>query len=320
MKILFTADIHIRLGQKNIPKDWAINRYKILWKELDRVYTEYNCEYEIHGGDIFDKLPSLEELAVYFDYIAKSSNKNIIAFDGNHEATKKKHTFLHFLKDVLENINDNVEVLVGPTYKTWADFIPYTHIKEEGLNKYQQNNILFTHVRAEIPPHVTPEIDLSELECWDIVFAGDLHSHSNSQKNIVYPGSPVTVTFHRNEVKTGVVVLDTETKEWEWVEIEVPQLIRKTVEDPQKMIKTTYHHTIYELVGDMVDLAKIDKDIDILDKKIIRVESEATLDLSDLSIEDEIFVYLQDIMQLDTDTIQDIIRVYNDYIKGTDLE
>jgi hypothetical protein len=31
MKILFTADLHIRIGQKNIPKEWAINQYRIMF-------------------------------------------------------------------------------------------------------------------------------------------------------------------------------------------------------------------------------------------------------------------------------------------------
>jgi len=320
MKVLFTADLHIRLGQKNIPREWAKQRYRTMFAEIDRVYKEHNCDVEVHGGDIFDRLPSLEELAVYFDYVALDQDKPIMVFDGNHEATKKKHTFLHLLKNVLEEINPHALVLTEPLRLDWADFIPYTHIKEKNLKQYKTGKILFTHVRAEIPPHVVPEIDLDELDPWDVVFAGDLHSHTNSQRNIVYPGSPVTVTFHRNEVDTGVIVLDTETGSWEWVKIQVPQLIRKTIEDPEDMVKTEYNHTIYELVGNMTDLAKIDKDVDILDKKLVKYESEAALDLTDLSIEDEIFVYLQDIMQFETENIQRVLKVYNDNIKGIDLE
>ena len=32
--ILFTADWHIKLGQKNVPKDWAINRYRMFFSQL----------------------------------------------------------------------------------------------------------------------------------------------------------------------------------------------------------------------------------------------------------------------------------------------
>ena len=34
MKLLFTADLHIKLGQKNVPQDWARNRYNLLWQQL----------------------------------------------------------------------------------------------------------------------------------------------------------------------------------------------------------------------------------------------------------------------------------------------
>ena len=61
---------------------------------------------------------------------------------------------------------------------------------------------LFTHVRGEIPPHVKPEVDLDRFEDFPVVFAGDLHAHSNTQRNIVYPRSPMTTSFHRTEVQT----------------------------------------------------------------------------------------------------------------------
>jgi DNA repair exonuclease SbcCD nuclease subunit len=318
MKILFTADLHTRIGQKSIPREWALNRYNLMFSEFDRVYKEYDCDYEIHGGDIFDKIPTLEELAVYMNYVTKrSKDRNIIIFDGNHEATKKGHTFLHHLEGML----GDVRLIKSPcTIPGVGDFIPYTHIKEKRLSKYRNSSVLYTHVRGEIPPHVKPEIDLEELDTWDLVLAGDLHAHSNSQRNIVYPGSPVTVSFHRNEVDTGVIVLDTQALEWEWVRIEVPQLIRETVENPDLLIKTEYNHTIYELVGDMMDLSKIDKDIDILDKKIIKNQSEATLDLTDLSIEDEIFIYLEDILGFNSDKIVNVLKVYNDNVQDADVE
>ena len=37
MKVLFTADLHIKVGQKSVPREWAKNRYDILFSELSRV-------------------------------------------------------------------------------------------------------------------------------------------------------------------------------------------------------------------------------------------------------------------------------------------
>ena len=75
---------------------------------------------------------------------------------------------------------------------------------------------LFTHVRGEIPPHVKPEVDLDLFNDFPVVFAGDLHAHSNTQRNIVYPGSPMTTSFHRKEVETGYLLINSNTWTWMW--------------------------------------------------------------------------------------------------------
>ena len=61
--ILFTADWHIKLGQKNVPVKWATNRYQMFF---DQVYAlEKDCDMHIIGGDLFDRLPNMEELELY---------------------------------------------------------------------------------------------------------------------------------------------------------------------------------------------------------------------------------------------------------------
>lgn len=101
MRVLFTADLHIRIGQKNIPKEWAHRQYKAMFSEIDRVFVNEECDLEVHGGDIFDKIPTMEEMCVYMEYLWKTPNRNRIIFDGNHEATKKGDTFLKYLKPML---------------------------------------------------------------------------------------------------------------------------------------------------------------------------------------------------------------------------
>jgi DNA repair exonuclease len=48
----------------------------------------------IIGGDLFDRLPNMEELELYFTFIRRVQIPTII-FDGNHEATKKTKLSLH---------------------------------------------------------------------------------------------------------------------------------------------------------------------------------------------------------------------------------
>lgn len=317
MRILYTADLHIRVGQKNIPKDWALNQYKILFDELDRVYEEQDCTLEVHGGDIFDKVPTMQELSIYIEYLNRNPMRDRVIYDGNHEAVKKGSTFIDYLRSMVPK---NTKIITEYNNTDYPfDILPYAD-----LHKYKtiekKHDVLMTHVRGEIPPHVKPEIDLEYLSKWDIVYAGDLHAHKNTQKNIVYPGSPRTVTFHRNKVKLGVLVIDN-LKDWKWVEISVPQLIRKTVTSEDEIVRTKVDHTIYELVGSVLDLAKSSSvDKSLVDKKIIQRHEPSKLQLTGLNMEEELRLYLKEVLDLPNGDIEEIIEEYNDCTKNTVVE
>ena len=315
--ILFTADWHIKLGQKNVPLPWACSRYELFFEQLKSL--EKDIDLHIIGGDLFDRMPSMDELTLYFDFV-KGVGVRTIIFDGNHEATRKNKTFFDNLIRVTNELNPLVEVITETYYEDdWA-ILPYADLhKKKSIEKIDAA-YLFTHVRGEIPPHVVPEVDLTRFDKFDTVFAGDLHAHENTQRNIVYPGSPMTTSFHRNEVKTGYLLINPEVHwEWTWHQFDLPQLIRKTVEDPEQMIPTDFHHTIYELEGDVQDLAKV-KNSDLLDKKVVKREVEATLSLhGDMTIGDELGVYLKEILSLDDNKIRNIMGVFNDYSTKTEV-
>lgn len=316
MKILFTADWHIKLGQKNVPKDWQINRYRKLFKIIHELESEVDLV--IVGGDIFDKLPNTEELALYFEYIIGISKLTFI-YDGNHEATKKGHTFLHHLEAATNKINSNAHIVTGPTEIKCVDIIPYTHIKQFNPTDFH-NSVLCTHVRGSIPPHVIPEIDLMNLERWKTVLAGDLHAYENSQLNILYPGSPLSITFHRNPIKNGVIIFNTETHEHKWVDLGLPQLLRKTVSKVEDIVETGYDHTIYEVTGNILELSNIDTTSNIVDKKIVNKVTESKLNLKDLSLEEELHVYLDKVLKLSLDDIKEVKKVFNDYYTTINME
>ena len=67
--ILFTADWHIKLGQKNVPVEWAINRYNTFFEQVHEVSRE--CDMHIIGGDLFDRIPSMDELVSLFFFCKK---------------------------------------------------------------------------------------------------------------------------------------------------------------------------------------------------------------------------------------------------------
>lgn len=301
MKVLFTADWHIKLGQKGVPPLWAKNRYQQLFKQIHNL--EHKADLMVLGGDIFDKLPSMEELELYFDFVMSVRIPTII-YAGNHEALKKNTTFLTSLKEVTNNLNGLVTII--DDFKTihGMDFIPYNKLKEYHPGDVDfHGDILFTHVRGEIAPHVKPEIPLELLSRWKVVLAGDLHSYDNCQLNILYPGSPVTTSFHRSLVTTGVILFDTDTLLHEWVPLTLPQLIRKTIQVGEDMPATDYHHTIYEVEGDMAELSGMENH-ELLDKKVVKRDTDTTLILdAEMTIEQEVEEYLRYVLQLNDTAI-----------------
>ena len=317
--ILYTADWHLKLGQKNVPVKWALNRYQMFFEQVYEL--EKQCSMHIIGGDLFDRLPNLEELELYFSFIRKVGIPTII-YDGNHEATKKNKTFFTQLKQVSRDINPLINI-VDISYideDLGYGILPYADLHRKGsIDHFDTRMPLFTHVRGEIPPHVKPEINLDLLADFPVVFAGDLHAHSNTQRNIVYPGSPMTTSFHRAKVKTGYLLINEGDWSWMWEEFKLPQLIRKTVSDPADMVATDFDHTIYEIQGDIQDLAGI-KNTDLLDKKVVIRKSEAALIIDkDMTLEEELVEYLSYILEISEDKIPDILGTYNDYVTNSDM-
>jgi DNA repair exonuclease SbcCD nuclease subunit len=310
LKVLFTADIHIKLGQKNVPVEWAKKRYYQLFGQIHAL--EKQADVLIVGGDVFDKTPSMEELELYYDFVSACSITTFI-YAGNHEAVKKNTTFLTSLARSTKLVNHRVTILDDYfTYKDEIDFIPYNKLKSyHPADVDFHSKILCTHVRGEIPPHVKPEVDLSIFDRWDVVLTGDLHSYENSQRNLLYPGSPVTTSFHRSKVETGVIVLDTETLEHEFVPLKLPQLLKKTLKAGEQALATDYDHTIYDVEGDMADLASI-QDSDLIDKKISSRSKDTTLILDpSMSLALEVTEYLRYVLELSENNIQRILKEYD---------
>jgi hypothetical protein len=109
-------------------------------------------------------------------------------------------------------------------------------------------------------------------------------------------------------VNTGIILLDTETLEHEWLKLEVPQLIRKTVGVHDPKLPTPYHHTIYQVEGDMQELGELE-DSDLIDRKVIKRESDTALMLeNDMSLQQEVAEYLRYILALPEQTVEAVLK------------
>jgi hypothetical protein len=176
-----------------------------------------------------------------------------------------------------------------------------------------QGRILVTHVRGEIPPHVKPEVPLELFDRWQVVLAGDLHSYENSQRNILYPGSPYTTSFHRNRVDTGCILLDVDTLEHQWLKFNLPQLIRKTVAVNDPKPPTDFDHTIYQVEGDIQELGELE-DNELIDRKVIKRETDSALILDpEMSLDEEVKEYLTYILELPAQTVEAVLKEMQNY-------
>lgn len=322
MKVLFTADIHIKLGQKNVPVEWAKNRYDKLFRAICDLAAKETVDLLVIGGDIFDKLPNMAELELFFDFMMRIRCDTVI-YSGNHEADKKNTTFLSNLKDIVYQIscatteNNRIHIIDYFKHIDGIDFIPYNTLKDWAKDPTLfkgKNRILCTHVRGDIPPHVKAEVPLELFDRWDLVLAGDLHSYENSQRNILYPGSPVTTSFHRNRVDTGVLIVDTDTLQHEFVKLDLPQLIRQTIKAGDEMPGGVYDHIIYEVEGNLSELADM-QGSELLDKKIVRRASDSALILDpSMSIVQEVEEYLRYILMLDGPGLDSILKELTTYV------
>lgn len=303
MKIVFVADIHIKLGQKNVPKEWQKDRVRKLAHEL--VLLKGGAL--IIGGDLLDVAnPSLEEVSLMLEFldICAGHYEHIYLIPGNHEMVNKKSDCFMPMREQLEKHYNCLLITELKTIKFTdtfhIDFIPYNIIHTFKAED-RRSDYAVTHVRGEIPPHVKPEIALSVFSGYKEVYAGDLHSYQNSQQNIKYPGSPYYTSFHRSHSadSNGVIIIDATVHSSRWVGLRLPQLIRKTVSSPEEIVATEYDHTIYEIEGDLHEMSKINK-TDLLDKKIVKdTFTPAKLNMQDTSIEEELVMYLTDVKKLE---------------------
>lgn len=316
MKILSVADIHINLHKKKIPYDWQMKRFELLFERL--LELEKSVDVTVISGDIFDKKPEPDEICLFLSY-ANSVQTETIAIPGNHEATAKGKTFLeHFTKENSIN-NENFNLYVnnarhvsrsGLTFQLF----PYGEMQSGNMPSYVEGDILVTHIRGEVPPHITAEFDFEKIRKWPLTLLGDLHfRHKYKDYNVYYPGSPLNTTFDRDDTREYGIDIITyrgpNDYDVDFIDLRLPKLIRKTVQAGDKLIPHDTHHVVYEVTGSIDSLSKI-QNHELLDKKIADKPAEGSkLKLINKTLEEEIKLWLE------YNKIEDVLGVVDEFTK-----
>jgi DNA repair exonuclease SbcCD nuclease subunit len=309
IKILSSADWHVNLHRKKIPTAWQTNRFQMLFDKL--LQLESSCDVHVIAGDLFDKEPDPDEICLVLSYLNSVSIPTIIV-SGNHEATARGRTFWeHFkLENTIKNnlvhiFTENDRIVIKN--QGFCAF-PYSSVQTNKLPNYVDDDILVTHIRGEVPPHITAEYDFERLRPWKLVLLGDLHfRHRYKDYTVYYPGSPLNTTFDRDDKREyGVDIITLHSIDdysVDFVNLNLPKLIRRTVTVGTELTADSYHHVIYEVTGSIDELAKIKK-TDMLDKKMVeKPTADATLDLKDKSLYEELEIYLRYIKVAESDSV-----------------
>lgn len=298
MKILSVADIHINLHKKKIPYEWQVNRFNLLFSKL--LELEKECDVTVISGDIFDKKPEPDEICLFLSY-ANAVKKPTLAIPGNHEASTKGKSFLEYFEQ--DNVINNPNFNLTTTNKRikvneqWFQMFPYGEMQVRNIPDNVKGDILVTHIRGEVPPHITPEFDFEKLRPWSLVLLGDLHfNHKYKDYPIFYPGSPLNTTFDRDDRREyGVDIIDYTSEDnysVEFVDLKLPKLIRKTVEAGAELKSDPVNHIIYEVTGSIDNLSKV-QNHQLLDKKIAdKPQENSKLNLVNKTLPEELSMYL----------------------------
>ena len=283
------------------------------------IALEQRCDVHIIAGDIFDKKPEPDEICLFLSYINSVTIPTFI-IPGNHEATKKGESFFeHFTQEnAIKNENVTVFTRNGRASVGQANFcfFPYGEMQKNNLPEYVGGDILVTHIRGEVPPHVSPEYDFSRLAPWRLCLLGDLHfNHRYGNTNCYYPGSPLNTTFDRDENRQyGVDIYDfINDKDYrrEFVDLELPKLIRKRVTAGEAMLEDKINHVVYEVTGSIDELSRIEN-TELLDKKIAAGPTEdSKLDLKNKTVHEELEIYLEYIKIKDKQSVVDEFKGLN---------
>ena len=301
IRILSSADWHVNLHRKKIPYLWQLTRFQTMFDKFRAL--EKQCNVHVIAGDLFDKEPDTDEICLVLSYLNAVSIPTLIV-PGNHEATTKGRTFWEHFKLEHTINNPNVHIYTENTNEVHAGqrfcFFPYGSVQTNKLPDYYSDAVLVTHIRGEVPPHISAEYDFEKIRPWKLILLGDLHfNHKYIDFPAYYPGSPLNTTFDRDDKrKYGVDIIELRSIDDYTVrfhDLDLPKLIRRTVPVGTVMKSDPFHHVVYEVTGTIDQLALVEKS-DLLDKKMVdKPTGDSVLDLKDKTVIEELEIYLDHI-------------------------
>lgn len=236
MKLLFFTDTHLRSTNPKNRKDDFAKTLEDKLIEITQMINQYNIDYVIHGGDLFDRPDTSISTVTRYANIIKKIEKPIYIISGNHDifglnpATLDRTMLgllgnLNFL-NIIRN-NDKI-VLEKDGLKVQLTGRPYTYDIDSDSSNYILNSldsdckysINIVHGMLLDKPFVTgvPYTLIDDIITTkaDITLSGHYHAGYGiifkNDKYFVNPGSLVRITNSLKEIdripKVAIITLE----------------------------------------------------------------------------------------------------------------
>lgn len=210
-RILISGDFHVKKGiTTNIILDYL--------DYIKQYCFDNNIEEMFILGDIFDKSSNIKNetfVPLFMKFLEmKDSGIKFTFLLGNHDIYNINND------SIVETFSPLGRVIKGCLVDEDFTFVAYTK-KEEDIPK--EGKFLFTHIPIadfsfDNAYHSTEKHAFSKslFDEYSLVFTGHFHRFQ-SQKNIVYVGSPIQLNFGEIGIEKGFVVLDSINESWEFI-------------------------------------------------------------------------------------------------------
>jgi DNA repair exonuclease SbcCD nuclease subunit len=323
MKIAILNDTHF--GARNDSSIFLDHFLDFFEDQFFPYCEEHGIDQVLHLGDLMDRrkyvnFNTLFEVRKRFFEKLESQKLHMHCIVGNHDTFYKNTNEVNSLKELFTGKNDYFHLYEKPTSVDFdglcVGLIPWmsSEIREECVEfiKNCKCPIVGGHFELtgyEIMRGVKFKHGMSDeiLQRFEMVLSGHFHSKS-TKKNVHYLGTQYQITFSDLHDKKGFHVLDTETRELEFVENKRRKfhLIEYDDTNPELLVGLDFKQYSDCYVKVIIKNKTKRKFLDTLYKHRV-VDITVVEDMSDFKIEES-----------DIDMAKDTLTIINDEIDSDD--
>jgi DNA repair exonuclease SbcCD nuclease subunit len=228
VKVAIIADTH--LGVRNDNKRWLDNQCRFFDEVFFPELARRGVKAIVHLGDLVDRRKYVQYQTANVlrrHYLEPASEYEHYVIVGNHDIALRDSLAVNALRELgvdnYANIYErSANVRLGSLTTFMLPWLTATNVEEE-LRMIEGTNaeVCFAHLELAGFEHYKGQVAQKGMsrkvfERFDRVYTGHFHEPS-SQGNVTYVGAPYEMTWADAGCQRGFTILDTETRETEFV-------------------------------------------------------------------------------------------------------